>query len=174
MIIKYAYAYANPTGTFFVGLRSGTVQHKLSAQAMSSLANNEGGVISWLRRTIISEHVGNSELFELVNVTPKAITDRGFNTAEEIKAVYELVKFDAGLDDAMKSYAKQVHEVLESTRNPLDEVKLWIRSLVKADIIVDATVDEKDPQVVNVQLKVPLPYFEVTIKGVQDGSQNRP
>lgn len=169
MIIKYAYAYANPTGTFFVGLRTGTVQHKLSAQAMSSLANNEGGVISWLRRTITTE-IGDSELFELVNVTPQKITDRGFNTAEEIKEVYELVKFDPNLDSALKSYAKQVHEALEDSRDPVEEVVLWIRNMVKADIIVGASIDEQDPSIVNVQLKIPLPYIQVTIKGDQDGS----
>lgn len=172
MIIKYAYAYANPTGTFFVGYRTGVVQHKLSAQAMSALASNEGGILSWLRRTITSD-IGGDELFEMLDVTPKQIKERGLYTGEEIKELYKLVEFDHTVDGVMKSYAKQVHEALEDARNPIDEIKVWIRSLVKQDVIVDASVDEKDPQVVNVQLRIPLPYIQVTIKGVQDGSQNR-
>ena len=172
MIIKYAYSYANPTGTFYVGTRDGVTQHKLTAQAMSSIAAQEGGVLSWLRRTLYSQ-IGSDELFELVNVTPQKITNRGIYTGEEVKELYELVKFDPNLDSALKSYAKQVHEAYEESRDHVADVKMWIKGLVKADVIVDATVDEKDPHIVNVSLKIPLPYFEVTIKGVQDGSQDR-
>lgn len=173
MIIKYAYAYANPNGTFYVGLRDGVVTFILNATEMSQIAAREGGVIGHVRRLIESK-IGKDELFELCSVTSQKILDRGIYTAEEVKEIYETVKFDPNLDDAMKSYAKQVHEAFEEARNPLDEIKAWIRTLVKEDVIVDAQVDEKDPGVVNVQLKIPLPYIQVTIKGVQDGSQNRP
>lgn len=171
MIIKYAYAYAAPTGTFFVGLRTGTVQHKISADAMSSIAANEGGVLSWLRRTIVSQ-IGNDELFELVSVTPKRILDKGLSSPEDIKEVYELVKFDPELDKAMKSYATQVHEALEEARPTVEDVKAYLARLVNKDIIVDASVDEKDPQMVNVRLKVPVSMIKLSQEALS-GSSDR-
>lgn len=172
MIIKYAYSYANPTGTFYMGLRTGVVTLQMSATVMSTIAQRDGGVLCELRRHI-EGIIGNDELFELVNVTPTRVTERGIYAPEEIKEIYELCKFDGNLDDALKSYAKQVHEELEKSRDTVGEVKLWIRSLVKADVVVDCVVDDKDPNVMNVNLKIPLPYIEVTLKGVQDGSENR-
>lgn len=174
MIIKYAYAYADPKGTYYVGLREGVVTHGISAAAMSSIAAQEGGMLSWLRRTIVSQ-IGDSELFELVNVTPKKITDRGIVSAEEIKELYDLVKFDPELDKAMKSYATQVHEALEEARiaDPCKTVRDYVQGLVHESIVVEAKINDKDPSMIDVQLKIPVSRVEISIKGVQDGSENR-
>lgn len=171
MIIKYAYAYANPTGTFYIGLRTGVVTYALSATVMATIARTEGGVLCELRRHI-EKMIGDSELFEMVNVTPQRITDRGIYAAEEIKELYDLCKFDGNLDDALKSYAKQVHEVLESSVSNADRVLTALKGMIKADLILDAKIDENDPNVVFIKVKVP-PDFIIT-KGVIDGSQNRP
>lgn len=171
MIIKYAYAYAEPKGTFFVGLREGTIQMSISATAMSAVAAQEGCVLGWVRREIVSK-IGNDELFELVSVTPKKIIERGIYSAEELKELYELVKFDAELDKAMKSYATQVHTALEESRNHVEDVKKYLERLVSKDIIVDAVQDEKDPQIVHVQLKIPVSVIKISSEAL-NGSSDR-
>lgn len=173
MMIKYAYSYSEPNGTYYIGLRTGVVTYKLSASVMSGIASQEGGMEAHLRRHIVTL-IDNDELFELLNVTPRKITERGIIAPEEIKELYDAVKFDPKMDQAMKSYAKQVHDVAEESRvGSVDEVVTYIKSLVNADIVVGAKVDEKNPQIVNVELKIPMNFIEVNLKGVNLGSQNR-
>jgi hypothetical protein len=172
MIIKYAYAYANPTGTYYVGLRDGVVTHQISAVAMAKLASEDGGALGFLRRWIV-EKIGDHELFELCNVTPYKITERGIVAAEEITELRDVVKFDPNLETALKSFAKQVHEEFEKARNPLEEVRAHFQKLVREDIIVEAKVDEKNPQVVNVMLKIPMEYIEISLPGGTDGTNGR-
>lgn len=174
MILKYAYAYANPTGTFYVGYPDGVNTIAMSATFMSTIANQHGSVLVEVRRQI-KDKLGTTK-FELVNVTPQSITDRGLVSGEEIKDLYERVKFDVELQKAVDDYSKKVHEYLvELAAENFDyckSVKEAMQKLVSLDIVVDAQIDPTDPTKINVHLKVPLSHVIIN-PGVFNGSHSR-
>lgn len=179
MILKYTYAYSEPKGTFYVGLKEGVTTHSITATAMSAIAAQEGGILSWLRRTVISTGGLSDTPFELVDVTPQRIKDRGMQSAEDIKEMYDLAKYDESINAAAALVAKAIKEdFAEQIKASIEPVtvasmKKYISKFFKPDFNVQVEVNKEDPSKIDVSFTVPIISIEFKLEGVKDGSQNR-
>jgi hypothetical protein len=182
MILKYTYSYSGTKGTFHVGLKEGVVTHSLSAHAMSQIAAQEGGLLSWLRRTLISEHLGQQH-FELVNVTPEKIKERGVMSPDDAKELYDLARYDEEVNKAASLVAEAIRQdFLDSIKNSVEPmtvasmkkyVEKYVEKFFKPDFNVQVQVNKEDPSKIDVSFTVPIISIEFELGGMADGSQNR-
>lgn len=170
MILKYAYAYSNPNGTFYIGYKEGVVTHTLSANVLNSIAAREGTTLSHLRR-LAAEKLGHDD-FELLNVTPSRITERGIISGEEIKELYELVKFNEDLQVAVGQAILANEAKRKKSIDYVGHTREYLSRFLSKEIKIDVKVNGNR---IDVALEIPLKYIviELELEGVKDGSNGR-